>query len=96
MKQIIYSNQEEKISKQVEGLIEEQERILAQAQKAAQNCPEGSLKVQKKESGRYYYKRSAEQDGKVILQYLPKKNQISKYFLEANFHKYRASEVFLT
>ena len=74
MKQIIYSNQEEKISKQVEGLIEEQERILAQAQKAAQNCPEGSLKVQKKESGRYYYKRSAEQDGKVILQYLPKKN----------------------
>ena len=49
MKQIIYSNQEEKISKQVEGLIEEQERILAQAQKAAQNCPEGSLKVQKKE-----------------------------------------------
>ena len=33
MKQIIYSNQEEKISKQVEGLIEEQERILAQAQK---------------------------------------------------------------
>ena len=39
MKQIIYSNQEEKISKQVEGLIEEQERILAQAQKAAQNCP---------------------------------------------------------
>ena len=53
MKQIIYSNQEEKLSKQVEGLIEEQERILAQAQKAAQNCPEGSLKVQKKESGRY-------------------------------------------
>lgn len=48
MKQIIYSNQEEKLSKQVEGLIEEQERILAQAQKAAQNCPEGSLKVQKK------------------------------------------------
>ena len=33
MKQIIYSNQEEKLSKQVEGLIEEQERILAQAQK---------------------------------------------------------------
>lgn len=32
------------------------------------------MKVQKKESGRYYYKRSAEQDGKVILQYLPKKN----------------------
>ena len=74
MKQIIYSNQEEKLSKQVEGLIEEQERILAQAQKAAQNCPEGSLKVQKKENGRYYYKRSAGQDGKAILQYLPKKN----------------------
>ena len=74
MKQIIYSNQEEKFSKQVEGLIEEQERILVQAQKASKNCPEGSLKIQKKENGRYYYKRSAGQDGKAILQYLPKKN----------------------
>ena len=74
MKQIAYSNQEEKFSKQVERLIEEQERILAQAQKAAKNCPEGSLKVQKKGNGRYYYKRSVGQDGKAILQYLPKKN----------------------
>ena len=74
MKQITYSNQEEKFAKQVEQLIEEQERILAQAQKAAKNCPEGSLKIQKKENGRYYYKRSAGQDGKAILQYLPKKN----------------------
>ena len=87
MKQIIYSNQEEKFSKQVEGLIEEQERILAQAQKAAQNCPEGSLKVQKKESGRYYYKRSAEQDGKVILQYLPKKNLKQIQAIESPFIK---------
>lgn len=74
MKQITYSNQEEKFSKQVEQLIEEQERILAQVRRAAKNCPEGSLMIQKKENGRYYYKRSAGQDGKAILQYLPKKN----------------------
>ena len=74
MKQIQYSNQEENFLERVDQLIDEQEKMLALVQKAAENSPEGSLKIQKKGAGRYYYKRSVGQDGKEILQYLPKRN----------------------
>ena len=74
MKQIQYSNQEEKFLEQVDRLIEEQEKMLALVHKAVENCPEGSLKIQKKGAGRYYYKRFVGENGKEMLQYLPKKN----------------------
>lgn len=74
MKQIQYSNQEEKFLEQVDRLIEEQEKMLALVHKAVENCPEGSLKIQKKGAGRYYYKRFVGENGKEMLQYLPKRN----------------------